>query len=371
MSEDQDPETKTEEPTEKRLRDSRKKGEVARSTEVNHFMVLLGAGLFLLVLVPYTMARFRDILRGFFEHPDTMPMGAAGVGAVFYDTALEAFGALALPILLFVVMALISGPLQFGLLFSVEALAPKWSKLNPIKGVGRIFSLSQVVELVKGIVKIAVVGTVAGLIMLPVFTHFSIFAGVPVGALLDSTYYFALKVMAAVLFVMAIIALADTLYQRYEYTKKLRMTKQEVKDEMKQAEGDPMIKQRLRRLRVERARRRMMQNVPRADVVITNPTHYAVALAYDTETMEAPQVVAKGHDNVALRIRDLAFEHEVPVVENPPLARALHAAYDIDDMIQPEHYQAVAEIISYVYKLKRRSFASNASATAADRPVAR
>jgi flagellar biosynthesis protein FlhB len=360
MAEDQDPETKTEEPTDKRLRDSRKKGEVARSQEVNHFMILLGAGLFLVALVPHTMQQLYDVMRAFLEQPHLMHLDLNSIGTVLTAVLFDMLKALALPFLLFVIMAFASGPIQYGLLFTTEPITPKWSKISPLKGIKRIFSLQQLVELLKGIMKITVVGAVAGIIIAPVLGSFSVFTGIDMGQLLAAAYAFALKVIGGVLMVMAVVAMMDTLYQRYEYYKKLRMTKQEVKDEMKQAEGDPLIKQRLRRLRMERARRRMMQNVPKADVVITNPTHFAVALKYDTDAMEAPQVVAKGQDLVALKIRDLAHEHEVPVVENPPLARTLFAAYDIDDMIQPEHYQAVAEIISYVFKLKRRVVSSAA-----------
>lgn len=357
MAEDQDEASKTEEPTQKKLSDSRKKGEVARSQEVNHFLLLLGGALFLLVLAPYTLGSIYISLAALFEHAHEFQVDYNSIGSLVYQLTLSVLTALSLPLALFVVMALIAGPIQFGLLLTVEPITPKLSKISVIKGLGRMFSLRQVVELIKGIIKISIVGLVAGIILWPVMAGFASYSGMEMGAALSQMYFYALKVAGGVVFVMAIIALADTFYQRFEYMKKQRMTKQEVKDEMKQAEGDPHVKQRLRRLRMERARNRMMNSVPRADVVITNPTHFAVALQYNGEDMDAPQVVAKGQDLIALRIRDLAFEHDVPVVENPPLARTLHAAYDIDDIIQPEHYQAVAEIISYVFKLNRKSLA--------------
>jgi len=164
----------------------------------------------------------------------------------------------------------------------------------------------------------------------------------------------AVKVVIAVLSVMTIVTLIDVLYQRYQHLKEMRMTKQQVKDEHKQSEGDPMIKGRLRQIRAERARKRMMAAVPEADVVITNPTHFAVALKYDQATMAAPKLLAKGVDNLAFKIREVAEENDIPIVENPPVARALHAAVDIDQEIPPEHYKAVAEIIGYVMNLKRR-----------------
>jgi flagellar biosynthesis protein FlhB len=355
MAEDQDEASKTEDPTQKKLTDSRKKGEVARSQEVNHFMSLLGGALFLLVLAPYTLTAIYDIMATFFERSHEFTVDYESVGTVMAEMTWGVILALSLPLALFVVMALASGPMQYGFLLTVEPMTPKLSKISVLKGLKRMFSLQQVMELVKGVVKISVVGLVAGIVLWPIMEKFSVYTGMLMGAAVSQMYFYALKVAGAVVFVMAVIALIDTVYQRFEYIKKQRMTKQEVKDEMKQAEGDPHIKMRLRRLRMERARQRMMRSVPKADVVITNPTHYAIALKYDGGDMEAPQVVAKGQDLVALRIRDLAFEHEVPVVENPPLARTLHAAYDIDDVIQPEHYQAVAEIISYVFKLNRKS----------------
>ncbi|MEO0392790.1 MAG: flagellar biosynthesis protein FlhB [Pseudomonadota bacterium] len=361
MAEEQDPATKTEEPTQKRLRDSREKGEVARSQEVNHFMVLLGAGIFLLAFAPFSFGHIFDTLAGFMEKPHELTIDFDSVGTIFVNTTMAVLVAMALPLLLFVVMALVSGPMQFGLLFTVEPMTPKLNKISVIKGVKRMFSLQQVVELIKGILKIALVGVVAAFVLYPVVADFSVFTGITMGEALAQIYVYALKVAGAVIFVMGVIALLDTIYQRFEHMKKQRMTKQEVKDEMKQQEGDPQIKQRLRKLRVERARQRMMASVPQADVVITNPTHYAIALKYDQDDMDAPLVVAKGQDLVALRIRDLAFEHDVPVVENPPLARTLHAAYEIDDIIQPEHYAAVAEIISYVMKANRNYTARQAS----------
>ncbi|MBV6632192.1 MAG: flagellar biosynthesis protein FlhB [Alphaproteobacteria bacterium] len=369
MSDEQDPETKTEEPTEKRLRDSRRKGEVARSQEVNHFMILLGGALFLLTFAPFSINSIYELIGSVFQQAHTLTIDDASVGDILSELVTDVLIALSLPLAMFVIFALISGPMQFGLLFTVEPMAPKLSKISLIKGVKRMFSLSQFVELLKGIVKIAVIGLVAVIIMWPVMETFSAYTGITIGEALAAVYIFALKVAGGALFVMAIIALIDTLYQRYEFTKKMRMTKNEVKDEMKQAEGDPQIKARLRKLRVERSRQRMMTAVPQADVVITNPTHYAIALAYDGTDMEAPQVVAKGQDAVALRIRDLAFEHEVPVVENPTLARTLHAAYEIDDLIQPEHYQAVAEIISYVFQLKRKTVGGQAVAAGAGGPA--
>jgi len=188
------------------------------------------------------------------------------------------------------------------------------------------------------------------------------YAGLPAGALMERVWWLSVKLMIAVLAVMSAIAGLDWLYQRFDFTKQQRMTRQEIKDEFKQTEGDPMVKARLRQIRMERARQRMMAAVPEADVVITNPTHYAVAMKYEVDSMGAPKVVAKGVDHLALRIRELAKEHDVPVMENPPLARALCAAVEIDQEVPPEHYKAVAEIIAYVFRLQGRRLPGGAAA---------
>lgn len=207
-------------------------------------------------------------------------------------------------------------------------------------------------EFLKGILKIVIVGYVAFVAVYPELPHIRQLPGSSVEAMLVFLAHLAMRMTIGAAVAMFFIALFDLIFQRFQYFKSLRMSKQELKDEYKQSEGDPVIKQRLRRLRMERAKQRMMAAVPESDVVITNPTHFAVALKYDGAVMKAPTLVAKGKDLVALKIREIAEENEVPVVENPPLARALFASTDIDAEIPFEHYEAVAKIISYVYQLK-------------------
>jgi flagellar biosynthetic protein FlhB len=225
------------------------------------------------------------------------------------------------------------------------------SKLNPISGFGRLFSLRQVLDLIKSMIKIALVSMVAYGTLWPAMSSIDSFVGADVTDTLLELMHLMKRFLIAILVTLLALAVLDYLYQRWEFSRNQRMSKQELKDEFKQQEGDPMIKARLRKLRMERARKRMMKAVPTATVVVTNPTHYAVALKYD-RTMPAPKVVAKGMDLIALRIRDIARENSVPVVENAPLARTLHAMVDIDRDIMPEHYKAVAEIISFVMKLR-------------------
>jgi flagellar biosynthetic protein FlhB len=215
-------------------------------------------------------------------------------------------------------------------------------------------------EFVKGSAKIAIVGAMAYYLLRPEFDGLERFFGFDMVALLAVLKTLTIRLIAGVLAVLAAVAALDVFYQRMSRLRRLRMSREELRDEYKESEGDPLVKGRLRQLRMERARRRMMQEVPKADVVITNPTHFAVALRYDQTAMGAPKLVAKGADLVARRIRELAEEHKVPIVSNPPLARALYAGVEIDQEVPPEHYKAVAEIIGYVMRLRRGALRPNA-----------
>ena len=214
--------------------------------------------------------------------------------------------------------------------------------------------MKKVVESLKGIIKIVVISFIAILVVKPYLEKVDLLPAMETIAILKFIHKIVVLLLFTVVIAVLVIAVADYIYQRYTHMKKLRMTKQEVKDEYKQMEGDPQIKSRIRQVRMERARHRMMEAVPKSDVVIVNPTHYAVALEYKMEQMDAPVVTAKGMDNVALRIKAIAEENEIPIVENPPLARALFASTEIDQMIPEEHFKAVAEVIGYVMQLKNQ-----------------
>jgi flagellar biosynthetic protein FlhB len=217
-----------------------------------------------------------------------------------------------------------------------------------------MFGMKSIVEFGKGLLKLAIVGAIALMVVWPEFSGLEQLPSYSMPDLLHFTGHVAGKLMIATLSIVTLIAAADLFYQRFSHMKSMRMSKQEVRDEHKQSDGDPMIKGRLRQLRMERSRKRMMAAVPKATVIVTNPTHYSIALKYEHGSMEAPILVAKGVDEVAFRIRELAKKHDIPIVENPPLARALFASVEIDRPIPAEHYKAVAEIIGYVMKLKRR-----------------
>lgn len=349
---DQDQEQKTEAPTQKRLDEAAEKGNVPFSREVSSFLILAVLALTVSWLAPYMMNHAGRMLIPFLADADSIPTDPGGLGHVLVKLLFGSAAVVALPILGTIIAAMAASLLQHGFLISNEPIMPQLSRISPLAGVKRLFSARSLMEFIKGIMKIIIIGVVAFIAVYPEIDQIRMLPGSSAQAMLIFLGMLAMRMTVGVAIAMFFIAVFDLLFQRYQYTKSLRMSRQEIRDEYKQSEGDPMVKQRLRRLRQERARQRMMAAVPKADVVITNPTHFAVALEYDTARMRAPVVVAKGQDLIALRIRQIAEEHKVPVVENPPLARALFDSVDIDEEIPVAHYEAVAKIISYVYQLK-------------------
>jgi flagellar biosynthetic protein FlhB len=356
LAEDTDDSQKTEDPTSKRLDEARTEGNVARSQEINHLLMIMAFTISVILFSAVVAGAIRDASMPFLATPDQVPSDLGHLIATAWDLLglimLAGIG----PLVLAVLAAFGSSYLQFGLLWSPANLMPKLSKISPLAGLKRMFSLRAVTELLKGVLKLSIVAAIIGYLVMPSIGDLHALIGMEIVQLLAAMRDNVYLVLIGVTAVMAVVAGADFLYQRYEYIKGLRMSRQELKDEFKQTEGDPLVKGRLRQLRMERARRRMMGEVPKADVVVTNPTHYAVALKYSQLEMAAPKVIAKGVDKMAQRIREVAKEADVPVIENPPLARGLYAAVDLDEEIPAEYYKAVAEIISYVYKLKKRRY---------------
>lgn len=350
MSDDKD--SKTEEPSEKKLSEARKKGQVALSREVNNWIMLLAGTMLVAGFGPSIMTRIKADLVTYIAQAHALPGLPGGVSVILGEAVGDVAGILMFPVL-FLVAAALAGPfMQVGPLMAPEAIAPKWSKLNPIEGMKRLFSKRSLVEFGKGIIKISAVALVGFLLMVPFYETMDHTIGLPLSALLSELRDLFIRLMMGVLTVLVVIMVGDLLFTRIEYRERQKMTKQEVKDEYKQSEGDPHVKGKLRQLRAQKAQQRMMAAVPEADVVITNPTHYSVALKYDPDVNEAPICVAKGQDEVALRIRELAKEHDIVIYEAPPLARALFATVDIDELVPPDQYKAVAEVISYVFRLK-------------------
>jgi flagellar biosynthetic protein FlhB len=354
VAEENDSGQKTEEATPRKLEEARKRGQIASSREVNHWFMILAASIVVMVLAPAFSRQVGLAMTRFFEMPDLMPVDRGGLQLVLGGLLEDLAFAFVPLFLLFIVAAAAPGLLQSGFMISVERIEPKLEKISVMKGFERLFSLRSIVEFGKGILKIAVVGAVATMLLIPHMEKIHQMQTLAITDLMIVIQDLSVRMLLGVLAIMTVIAAIDFLYQRFEFQKSMRMTRQEIRDELKQTEGDPMVKGRLRQIRMERARRRMMANVPKADVVITNPTHFAVALSYKPAEMAAPRLVAKGADLIAQRIREVAEEHDIPVVENPPVARALFAAVDLDQEIPADHYRAVAEIISYVFRLKGR-----------------
>ncbi|MCR9175315.1 MAG: flagellar biosynthesis protein FlhB [Alphaproteobacteria bacterium] len=357
MSE-QDDASKTEEPTPKKLQDARNKGQIPQSKEIGSFGVLVAFAVAVAVLAPFSASMTHGRLKTLMEQSGTISLDIGNTGDVLMSTVLSVLLYFSPIFATFIVVALAVQLGQVGFLLSAEPIIPKLSKISPIAGVKRLVSVKSLVEFLKGLAKMGVVGLVAYIAAAPEFDRLEAMIQLDVVDILLEVQVMVIRILLGVLIVLFMIAALDYAYQTYEHIKQNRMTRQEVRDEHKQAEGDPHVKARLRQIRADRARQRMMASVPKADVVITNPTHFAIALSYNEDEMVAPVVVAKGADDVAFRIREVANDHGVPIVENKPLAQALFATVEIDQQIPPEHYQAVAQVISYVYKLKGK-FAAN------------
>jgi|AGTN01.2.fsa_nt_gi flagellar biosynthetic protein FlhB len=351
MAEDSD--DKTEQPTGKKLDKAREEGNIAQTQE-GRILASLIAGLILIgMLAPGMGTRLLLLLEPFIERPHTIAVDEGALRHLSIDLGLAVAKIMAVPLALVVVLGLGVAMIQAkGILWVPKKIMPDLKKISPMSGIKRVVSLNQLMELVKALVKLGVVG---GLLFWIVWRHLPELQNLATISLLDLMRYIQDQVywlIFATILIVAALTIGDYLFQHWRWMEKMKMTKQEVKDEHKQAEGDPQVKGRIRSLRMARARKRMMAAVPKADVVVTNPTHFAVALKYDPETMNAPSLVAKGADLIAKRIRDLATENDVPIVENPPLARALYASVELDQEIPPEHYKTVAEIIGYVMRLK-------------------
>jgi flagellar biosynthesis protein FlhB len=351
MADDTDDSQKTEEPSWRKLDEARSKGQVPQSREVTSWFVIIGStASMVLFATPIAVAMQRTMTR-FLEQSAVLRLDEA-----FRDVALATFNEVAValvPALLLMMAAGLAGPvLQTGVIFAPDKLVPKFEHLSPAKGIARIFSLRAFLEFLKGLLKMVVVGGVATLLVRPEIDRLALLPSLGTVAIGHEIMTLSFRLAIGVIAVLTVIAIADFTYQKLSFMRSMRMSKQEVREEYKQVEGNPVFKSKLRQIRTERARRRMMAAVPSASVVVTNPTHFAVALQYDVNGSGAPRVVAKGADLIAARIREVAQEHKVPIVENPPVARALYAAVAIDEEIPPEQYKAVAEIISYVLRLK-------------------
>jgi flagellar biosynthesis protein FlhB len=351
MADERDSSQATEEPTQRRLDEAQAHGDVVKSQEVSTFIVLGGGTLAIAIFGQSVAEGFVTTFRVFLEQPDQLPLDSVGIMGLMRGT-LYHIAILFGPVIAFLAATgLAAHLLQHRPIFAAERLIPDFARISPQSGLQRLFGLDGLTNLLKGLVKMLIVGSVIWTTLWPMRGQVSSALDESPAALASDMVRLLMRVMIAALSVLAIVAVLDYLLQRQRFIQRNRMTKQEVKEEFKQTEGDPVVKARIRKIRMEKARKRMMAAVPQATVVITNPTHFAVALQYEQGKMAAPVCVAKGVDALALRIRKVAEEHKVPIVENPPLARALYAAVEIDEAVPPEQYKAVAQVIGYVLRL--------------------
>ncbi|NPA73402.1 MAG: flagellar biosynthesis protein FlhB [Epsilonproteobacteria bacterium] len=350
MADDQE---KTEEPTSKKIEDARKEGNVPRSQDFSGFVTLLIAVAALFALFRYVVVRIEGLYRYFLSFA-----GDEITKSTILSLGIHTLSQLLLMVLPIAVLVAIGGILasffQFGFIFTTKPLIPDLKKIDPIKGLSNLFSVKKMIESIKVVLKVSFVFLIAFYFLLtfikqlPHVMYYSIF---------DQIFWLRDKaiILASVMLILfLVLSLADLLIVRYQYFKDLKMSKQEIKDEFKQMEGDPVIKSRIRKLQMELAQKRMMQEVPNADVIITNPTHYAVAIKYDKQRDKAPVVIAKGTDKLALKIKEIGLKHMIQIVENPPLARELYKLCEVDETIPEKLYKAVAEVLAFVYKSSKK-----------------
>ncbi len=349
---DDDAAEKTQDPTQKRLDDAHERGDVAKSQEVNTWFLIAGGTLVMSSFSGSIGAGIEMPLRNLIANSWMIQVDGPGLLALGQSLGYAVMAALGMPLLTLMIAAAAGNMIQHRLVWSAESLTPKFSKISPMAGAKRIFGKQAAANFLKGLFKLIALGVVMMAVLWPERHRLDAMIKFDPGAIMGVTTTLTLQLLGAVVAMLALVAIADFFFQYRQWYERQKMSLQEVKEEYKQSEGDPRIKVRITQLRHPRMKKRMMAAVPKASVIITNPTHYAVALSYE-RGMPAPICVAKGIDAIALKIREVAKANDIPIVENVALARALHATVEIDDEIPVEHYQAVAEIIGYVMGLKR------------------
>ena len=351
MAEDTSQE-KTEEPTERRLEDSRKKGQTARSKELNTLLSLMAAAIGMVFLGQYLITDLHEMMTQGLGFEPSRIRNTDQMFEVIRSQAALGLSAI-LPLLALLVFAAFLGPVALGgMVFSLESLAPKLEKLSPIKGLGRMFGVQSLMELIKALSKFLLVGSTAILIISSSINTIVGLGFMSIFSALANAGDLLLWAFIGFSAVLILVAAIDVPFQLWNHNKQLKMTLQEVKDEMKESDGRPEVKSQIRRMQRQLSEQRMMDSVPMADVIITNPTHYAVALKYDQEGIGAPRVVAKGQDFMAQKIREVAQANNVPIFEAPPLARALHGMVEIGHEIPGDLFKAVAQVLAYIFQLK-------------------
>jgi flagellar biosynthetic protein FlhB len=359
VAENEDGSEKSEEPTDKKIRESREKGQIPRSKELTTVIMTLGAGVFFLFYGAQMMQDFQILATRGLSLDRDVAFDELKMWNLIQGLLVQGIWMITPFLLLMALIALISPMLLGGFSFSAKAMAPKLSKLNPASGLKRMFSAKALLELFKALAKFALVISIAAFFLYSIFGEV---LGLGVEPLKFAFAHAGSIIVQAFIFVslsLVVVALIDVPFQVWDHNRQLKMTKQEVKEEFKQQEGNPEVKGRIRQIQREMSQQRMMQKVPDADVIVTNPTHFAVALKYDSEGMQEPVVVAMGVDFLASQIRTIAQQHNIPVIEAPPLARALYYNAEIDQAIPYDLFKAVAAVLAYVYQLKQTGKANN------------
>jgi flagellar biosynthetic protein FlhB len=358
LAEDTDPESKTEEATPRKLEEARRKGDVAKSMDVAPALSLMGAAAVILMAGGWFATSMAETLLPFIAQPHALIGGLeAGAGIELATRALWSMTPFLAAVMVATIIGGISGTVlqTNGLIFSAERMKPKLEKISPLKGFKRIFGPDGLMQFVQTLIKLIAVCAVCWMVLKPHVREFENMAAMHPATILPMARDLAIALMASTLVLLGLTAGGDILWQRMRFAKRMRMSKEELKEDYKQSEGDPHIKAKLKQIRMQRSRQRMMVNVPKATVIVTNPTHYSVALRYEPDQGDAaPICLAKGVDAVALRIREVAREHAIPIVENVPLARALYAAVDIDETIPREHFEAAAKVIGFVMQKRKK-----------------
>jgi len=350
--EQHDASEQTEDPTPKRLEEAIRRGDVVKSVEVNTWFMIAGGTLMIMVFAAPMASSLQATLAGVLAKSYQLPTDGPALAALAKTLAIEVAAAFGIPLVLLCVAALAGNVVQHRIVFSTEAVKPQLSRISPAAGAARLFSRQALANFAKGLAKLMIFGTVITALLWPQRHRLAGLITTDPALILPFTKSLTMQMLGTVVAILAVVAVADYLFQHRQWYERQKMSVREMKEEFRQTEGDPMIKGKIRQLRQARMRKRMMAAVPTASVVITNPTHFAIALRYE-RGMNAPICVAKGVDLIARKIREVAEAHGIPVVENPPLARALHGTVEIDQEIPQEHYRAVAEIIGYLMRLRR------------------
>ena len=349
--EDQDKSQKTEQPTAHRIEKAREKGQVAVSKELGNWFAFLAFLIIFYFMIPSAFSKLSTLLSVFIANAGMLDISGSLFGGLINQTLLSILIYLTAPALILIVFGIASSLSQTQFLISFESIKPSFEKISLMKGLKKIFSVKSLVELLKNVLKLVAVATISIIVVWPEIDTLLAMSRGEIGTFLSSLQSLFIRLIIAVFSNLTFLALLDYGYQKFNYIRDLMMSHQEIKEEMKEIEGDPHVKSRQRRLRSERNRQRIAKDVPEATVVITNPTHFAIALKYDHNSTNAPIVVAKGADYLAKRIREIAKEHGVPLYENPPLARTLYDNLEVGQEIPYEYYEAVAKIIRHVMNL--------------------